>query len=47
MEALAFPLDYEDDWDKFIEEVEQMQAMHDSGNCADECIFCEEEGHEV
>jgi hypothetical protein len=36
-------LDYEDDWEEFIEACEQMQAQHDSGNCGDECIYCDEE----
>lgn len=32
-----------DDWDEWVESVEQMQAAHDSGNCPDECIFCKQE----
>ena len=43
MEVLMWDSDYADDWDEFVEQCEQMQAAHDSGNCPDECIFCEDE----
>ena len=42
MEILIEDAEWHDSWETFIEACEQMQAQHDSGNCGDECIYCDE-----
>jgi hypothetical protein len=44
VEILIEDADWHDDWEEFIESCERMQAQHDSGNCPDECIYCDENG---
>lgn len=33
---------FEDDWDDFINDIEDLSALHEKGNCPDDCIFCEQ-----
>ena len=44
-EVLVLPWAGEDDWDDWIESVEDMRLQHDAGGCPASCIFCEEEAN--